>query len=226
MPAVWGWSEPGSPSLRHIQLQNNADNISLNGLVHRSRRNRSTVQQLRQSLQHHRVTSPAPHPAARRCHRHLIRWSDAQVKKELFDSAAAQTEPAAPSMWGWLEPGSPSLPHIQLQGNAVALGRGTGRQSIDTKSEEIAKAHPAPEPSSPASYASPSVAASPRQVPEALLSSGCLCQQECAVRHCLFCSCAVAVQTPPELSPPSWHAKTWEQAGNSCKDNPVASTCE
>ena len=102
-------------------------------------------------------------------------------------------------MWGWLEPGSPSLPHIQLQGNAVALGRGTGRQSIDTKSEEIAKAHPAPEPSSPVSCASPSVAASPRQVPEALLSSGCLCQRECAVRHCLFCSCAVAVQTPPEL---------------------------
>ena len=40
--------------LPQVQLQNNANNISLNGMAHRSRRSYSIVQQLRQSLQHHR----------------------------------------------------------------------------------------------------------------------------------------------------------------------------
>ena len=49
-----------------------------------------------------------------------------QVKSEVFSTIAAQSEAAAPLVWGWLEPGSSALPHIQLRGNAVALGRGSG----------------------------------------------------------------------------------------------------
>ena len=49
-----------------------------------------------------------------------------QVKNEVFSTIAAQSEAAAPVVWGWLEPGSSALPHIQLRGNAVALGRGSG----------------------------------------------------------------------------------------------------
>ena len=49
-----------------------------------------------------------------------------QVKSEVFSTIAAQSEAAAPVVWGWLEPGSSALPHIQLRGNAVALGRGSG----------------------------------------------------------------------------------------------------
>ena len=86
-----------------------------------------------------------------------------QVKKELFAAAAAQTEPAAPAVWGWLEPGSPTLPHIQLQGNAIALGRGSGRQSIDAKCGAMAKSAFAVEYSLPEGSGSPSVPPSPRQ---------------------------------------------------------------
>ncbi|CAK0751193.1 hypothetical protein CVIRNUC_002049 [Coccomyxa viridis] len=49
-----------------------------------------------------------------------------EVKSEVFSTIAAQSEAAAPVVWGWLEPGSSALPHIQLRGNAVALGRGSG----------------------------------------------------------------------------------------------------
>ena len=48
------------------------------------------------------------------------------MKNEVFSTITAQSEAAAPVVWGWLEPGSSALPHIQLRGNAVALGRGSG----------------------------------------------------------------------------------------------------
>ena len=86
-----------------------------------------------------------------------------QVKKELFSAAAAQTEPAAPAVWGWLEPGSPTLPYIQLQGNAIALGRGSGRQSIDAKCGAMVKSAFAVEQSAPEGSDSPCVPPSPRQ---------------------------------------------------------------
>ena len=49
-----------------------------------------------------------------------------QVKNEVFSTLAAYSGAVAPVAWGWLEPGSAALPHIQLRGNAVALGRGPG----------------------------------------------------------------------------------------------------
>ena len=92
-----------------------------------------------------------------------------QVKSELFSQAAAQTEPTAPAVWGWLEPGSPLLPHIQLLGNATALGRGSGRQSIDAKCGAMTNAPFPAELSLPEGSASLSVAPSPRRAPSKLI---------------------------------------------------------
>lgn len=35
--------------------------------------------------------------------------------------------------WGWLEPGSPALPHVLLQGDEVAVGRSIGETGDDNE---------------------------------------------------------------------------------------------
>ncbi|CAL5227738.1 g10754 [Coccomyxa viridis] len=112
------------------------------------------------------ISMPEPLHARRRSINHMMSLSlrRLEVKKELFAAAAAQTEPAVPAVWGWLEPGSPTLPHIQLQGNAIALGRGSGRQSIDAKCGAMAKSAFAVEYSLPEGSGSPSVPPSPRAI--------------------------------------------------------------
>ena len=118
-----------------------------------------------------------------------------QVKSEVFSTIAAQSEAAAPVVWGWLEPGSSALPHIQLRGNAVALGRGSGLHK------------------SPAGAASPR-GGSPRhsgfteEHPLSAMSSACL-TQTAPPRQASYCpQCCRAVLTSLAIFPcESLHAR-------------------
>ncbi len=46
--------------------------------------------------------------------------------QDIFTGVSASGKAVRLPVWGWLEPGSAALPHVLLQGDEVALGRGIG----------------------------------------------------------------------------------------------------
>lgn len=53
--------------------------------------------------------------------------------KDVFSGIAPMGKVSRASAWGWLEPGSPALPHVLLQGDEVAVGRSIAETGGDDK---------------------------------------------------------------------------------------------
>ncbi|BDA46284.1 hypothetical protein COCOBI_08-3760 [Coccomyxa sp. Obi] len=54
-----------------------------------------------------------------------------QEVKDVFSGITPMGKMSRAGAWGWLEPGSPALPHVLLQGDEVAVGRSIGETGDD-----------------------------------------------------------------------------------------------